>query len=340
MSQIPADIKAGQVPGLAAGAKKVEGRSPGQIFWARFRQDKLALVGLFFVFLLVLVALSANFITDTWAHDPNDISNQLEFTNDFDNPEGPQPEEQLYFGADSNGRDVFARVIHGTRTTLVIALGATVLSVAIGVVLGIMAGYFGGAADTIISRLIDLILSVPLLFFAVGIGSVCGSTAEGCVIPLGAGPLPDFLNLELKPGLALVMIIVAVFSWLYIARIVRGNTLSIREKEFIDASRAMGASSRRIMFREVLPNLVAPIIVYATLIIPSNIIFEASLSFLGVGVPDETPSWGSMLEQASQVFDTAWWLMLFPGLFLLFTVLAFNLLGDGLRDALDPKQAR
>ena len=148
------------------------------------------------------------------------------------------------------------------------------------------------------------------------------------------------LNLELKPGLALVMIIVAVFSWPYIARIVRGNTLSIREKEFIEASRAIGASSRRIMFREVLPNLVAPIIVYSTLIIPSNIIFEASLSFLGVGVPDETASWGSMLDQASQVFDTAWWMMVFPGTFLLFTVLAFNLLGDGLRDALDPKQAR
>jgi peptide/nickel transport system permease protein len=334
LSQIPAEVDAGQVPGLAAGAKKVEGRSPGQIFWARFRQDKLALVGLFFVFLLVLIALSANFITDTFAHDPNDISHQLEFTNDFGNPEGPQPDKELYFGADRNGRDVFARVIHGTRTTLVIALGATILSVAIGVILGIMAGYFGGAIDSLISRLIDLILSVPLLFFAVGIGSVCGSTAEGCVIPFG------LFNLELKPGLALVMIIVAVFSWPYIARIVRGNTLSIREKEFIEASRAMGASSRRIMFREVLPNLVAPIIVYATLIIPSNIIFEASLSFLGVGVPDETPSWGSMLEQASQVFDTAWWLMLFPGLFLLFTVLAFNLLGDGLRDALDPKQAR
>lgn len=334
MSQIPAEVDAGQVPGLAAGAKKVEGRSPGQIFWARFRQDKLALIGLFFVVLLVLMAVFAGLITDTFAHDPNDISHQLEATNDFGNPEGPNADTKFYFGADRNGRNVFSRVIHGTRTTLVIALGATALSVFIGVLLGIMAGYFGGVIDTLISRFIDLILSVPLLFFAVGIGSVCGATAEGCVIPIG------ITDLELKPGLSLVMIIVAVFSWPYIARIVRGNTLSIREKEFIEAGRAMGASSARIMFKEVLPNLIAPIIVYATLIIPSNIIFEASLSFLGVGLPDETPSWGSMLEQASQVFETAWWMMLFPGLFLLFTVLAFNLLGDGLRDALDPKQAR
>ena len=303
-----------------------------QIFWARFRQDKLALMGLFFVIALIVIALTAGLITDAIAHDPNDISHQLEATNEFGNPEGPNFETKFYFGADRNGRDVFARVIHGTRTTLIIALGATVIAVVIGVILGIMAGYFGGTADTIISRTIDLILSVPLLFFAVGIGSVCGSTAEGCVLPFG------LFDVELKPGLTLVMIIVAVFSWPYIARIVRGNTLSIREKEFIEASRAMGASPRRIMFREVLPNLVAPIIVYSTLIIPSNIIFEASLSFLGVGVPDETPSWGSMLDQASQVFDTAWWLMLFPGMFLLFTVLAFNLLGDGLRDALDPRQ--
>ena len=330
MSQIPADVDAGQVPGLAAGAKKVEGRSPGQIFWARFRQDKLALVGLFFVGLLVVIAVAAPWITDAIAHDPNDISFHLEATNDFGNPEGPNFDTQFYFGADRNGRDVFARVIHGTRTTLQIALGATLISVAIGVVLGIMAGYFGGAIDTLISRIIDIVLSVPLLFFAVGIGAVCGSTAQGCSLGF----------FTLKPGLWLVMIIVAVFSWPYIARIVRGNTLSIKEKEFIEASRAMGAGSARIMFKEVLPNLVAPIIVYATLIIPSNIIFEASLSFLGVGVPDETPSWGSMLDQASQVFETAWWLMVFPGTFLLFTVLAFNLLGDGLRDALDPKQAR
>lgn len=324
MSQVP-EVAEGIVPGLGAGQKKVVGLSPGQIFWARFRQDKLALVGFAFVVLLIGMAIAAPLITNIWGHDPNDISHQLDQTNAFGNPRGPNSE--FIWGADRNGRDVFARVIHGTRTSLIIALGATAISVAIGVVLGIMAGYFGGATDTLISRIIDLILSVPLLFFAVGIAAVCGSTKEGCIGGL-------------KPGLGLVMIIVSLFSWPYIARIVRGNTLSLREKEFIEAGRAMGAGSGRIMFKEVLPNLIAPIIVYSTLIIPSNIIFEASLSFLGVGVPDEIPSWGSMLEQASQIFETAWWLMFFPGMFLLFTVLAFNLLGDGLRDALDPKQAR
>jgi peptide/nickel transport system permease protein len=140
--------------------------------------------------------------------------------------------------------------------------------------------------------------------------------------------------------MGLVVIIIAFFSWPYIARIVRGNVLSIREKEFIEAARSLGAGNLRIMSREVLPNLVAPIIVYSTLLIPSNILFEAALSFLGLGVPQETPSWGRMLSDAAGVFDVAWWLMLFPGLFLVATTLAFNLVGDGLRDALDPRTGR
>ena len=307
------------------GGEKVEGRTPWQIFWGRFRQDKLAIVGSVFVVLLILMALGAGLITDTFAHDPNDISKLNEQTNEFGNPRGPN--DEFFFGADRNGRDVFSRVVHGTRTSLIIALGATGISVLIGVVLGIVAGYFGGAIDTFISRVIDLVLSIPLLFFAVGIAAVCGEE-EGC--------LGGFI----EPGRFLVVLVVALFSWPYIARIVRGNTLSIREKEFIEAGRAMGASSGRIMFKEVLPNLVAPIIVYATLIIPNNIVFEASLSFLGVGVPDEVPSWGNMMDQGSQYIESAPWLIMFPGLFLLFTVLAFNLLGDGLRDSLDPRQAR
>jgi peptide/nickel transport system permease protein len=324
LSQIATEL---EDAALVSGAEvKVEGRTPWQIFWARFRQDKLAIVGAFFVALLILIALFAGVITDVFAHDPNDISHQLEQTNDFGNPKGPNSE--FIFGADRNGRDVFARVIHGTRTSLIIALGATMFAVLIGVVLGITAGYFGGSIDTLISRFTDIILSVPLLFFAFGIAAVCGSSKEGC------------LGGAVSPGLGLVVVIVALFTWPYIARIVRGNTLSIREKEFIEASRASGARPARIMFKEVLPNLVAPIIVYATLLIPNNIIFESSLSFLGVGVPDSIPTWGNMLDDASDVFDTAPWLLFFPGMFLLFTVLAFNLLGDGLRDALDPRQAR
>ncbi len=192
------------------------------------------------------------------------------------------------------------------------------------------AGYFGGVVDTIISRTIDVVLSMPLLLFAIGIVSACSSSVAGC----------DVGFFSVKPGLPAVVLVIALFSWPYIARIVRGNTLSLREKEFVEASRSLGAGTRRIMAREVLPNLVAPIVVYATLIIPANILFEAYLSYLGAGIPQSIPSWGRMLSEASDIFDIAPWFMFFPGLFLLLTTLSFNLLGDGLRDALDPRSAR
>jgi peptide/nickel transport system permease protein len=211
---------------------------------------------------------------------------------------------------------------------LLVALVATGIATLVGVTLGTIAGFFGGVIDTIVSRSIDVILSMPLLLFAIGIVASCSSSTKGCV------------GGTVKPGLTLVIFVIALFSWPYIARIVRGQTLSIREKEFIEAGRSMGAGNARLMFREVLPNLVAPIIVYATLIIPNNILFEASLSFLGLGVPQRIPSWGRMLADGAQVFEVAWWLMVFPGIFLLLTTLAFNLVGDGLRDALDPRTRR
>ena len=247
-------------------------------------------------------------------------------TDAFGLPKGPN--SKFFFGADKAGRDLFVRVIYGARTSLVVAVVSTAASVLIGVTLGVVAGFFGGKVDTLISRGIDIVLSMPLLLFAIGIVAACSTTKEGCLGGL------------IKPGLPVVIFVIALFSWPYIARIVRGNTLSIREKEFIEASRSLGASNRSIMFREVLPNLVAPIIVYATLIIPNNILFEAALSFLGLGVQQSIPSWGRMLSDAAQVFDVAWWLMFFPGLFLFMTTLAFNLFGDGLRDALDPRSGR
>jgi peptide/nickel transport system permease protein len=198
----------------------------------------------------------------------------------------------------------------------------------IGIVLGVMAGFFGGWADTFIPRVTDIILAVPLLLFAIGIVAACSTSKEGC------------LNGALKPGLTLVIVIIALFTWPYVARLVRGNALSLREREFVEASRSLGAGNFRIMFREILPNLISPIIVYASLLIPASILFEAYLSFLGLGVPDDTPSWGNMVSESLENFDVVWWLWLFPGLFLLFTVLAFNLLGDGLRDALDPRADR
>lgn len=299
------------------------GLSPRQLFWARFKQDKAAVGGLVIIIVLIVLALAAPLIAKLVGHGPNDLF-QREMTDSFGVPKGPNAD--FWFGADQAGRDVFVRAIYGARTSLIVGLVATGIAVFFGTIVGILAGYFGGKIDTAISRTIDVVLSMPILLFAIGIVAACGTT--GC------------LNGLIEPGLTLVIFVIALFSWPYIARIVRGNTLSIREKEFIEASRSLGAGNTRIMFREVLPNLVAPIVVYSTLLIPTNILFEAALSFLGLGVPQRTPSWGGMLSDATQYFRFAWWLMFFPGIFLILTTLSFNLLGDGLRDALDPRSNR
>jgi peptide/nickel transport system permease protein len=320
----PETTEAAVTPALEPTAE-VRGKSPRQLFWARFKKDKAALVGLGMVIFLVALALCAPLISKLAGHGPNELF-QREMTDEIGLPKGPNAD--FWFGADSVGRDVFVRVIYGARTSLLVALGATGLAVVVGVTLGLIAGYLGGKIDTLISRTIDILLSMPVLLFAIGIVAACGATTQGCLAGL------------IQPGRLLVAVVIAIFTWPYVARIVRGNTLSIREKEFIEAARSLGAGNVRIMFREVLPNLVAPIIVYSTLLIPSNILFEAGLSFLGVGVPQKIPSWGRMLEEASRIFEVAWWLMLFPGLFLIATTLAFNLLGDGLRDAFDPRSDR
>jgi peptide/nickel transport system permease protein len=304
----------------------VVGKSPWELFWSRLRQDKAALVSLVVIALLGLFAIFAGVISKHLAgHGPNELF-ETEMLDSFGLPLGPNGD--FWFGADTNGRDVFVRVLYGARTSLLVAVVASGFAMLIGTVLGLVAGYFRGITDTIISRALDVLLSIPYLLFAIGIVAACGTTKEGCVGGL------------VEPGLSLVVFVITIFTWPYIARIVRGNVLSIREKEFVEASRSLGASNLRIMFREVLPNLVAPIIIYSTLLIPSNILFEAGLSYLGLGVPPSTPSWGQMLAEGSDIFDIAWWLMLFPGLFLISTTLAFNLLGDGLRDALDPRTGR
>jgi peptide/nickel transport system permease protein len=308
-----------------ADESRIVGRTPWQLFWGRFLGDRFALVGLAFIGLLVLIALAAPLVAAITGHGPNELF-QREMTDEFGLPKGPN--SSFWFGADSSGRDVFVRVVYGARVSLLVGLIATGIAVTIGVVLGVTAGYFGGWIDALISRVADIILSMPVLLFAIGIVAACSSSKEGCL----AGTL--------KPGLPLVIVVISLFTWPYVARLVRGNTLSLREREFVEASRSLGAGNLRIMFREVLPNLLSPIVVYASLLIPSNILFEAYLSFLGLGVPSSTPSWGRMVADSLEIFEVAWWLMLFPGLFLLFTVLAFNLLGDGLRDALDPRSNR
>ncbi|MGH2793378.1 MAG: ABC transporter permease [Actinomycetota bacterium] len=301
----------------------VVGRTPWQLFWLRFKQDKAALFGLGFIIFLILLALTAPLISRYIIHHgPNELFRDR--VTDIGLPMGPTNE--FWFGSDTVGRDVFVRTLYGARTSLLVALFATGISLVIGVTLGVIAGFKGRWVDTLVSRAIDIVLSMPLLVFAIGIAAAC--SINGC------------LGGVIEPGLALVVFIIALFSWAYIARIIRGQTLSIREREFVEASRSLGASGRRIIVREILPNLVAPIVIYATLIVPGNILFEAYLSFLGLGVPQSTPSWGRMISDAASIFRVAWWLMVFPGLFLLFTTLAFNLLGDGLRDALDPRTSR
>jgi peptide/nickel transport system permease protein len=299
-------------------------RSPFELFWRRFREDHLALASLIFIGLLVVVAIAAPLIVEIAGTPPPD-ERDTGALDVFGTPTGPSGAHP--FGVDTIGQDVFSRVIYGTRVSLIVAFVATGLATFVGVVLGLLSGYLRGWTDVIVSRSIDVLLAIPYLLLATGLAASC-SLGNGCFGGL------------LKPGLGVVIFVIAVTTWPPIARIVRGETLSLREREFVEAARSVGASNTRIIFSEVLPNLVAPIIVYASILIPQVILYEAALSFLGVGVQPPTASWGQMLSDATQIFNTAWWYMLYPGLALLFTVLAFNLVGDALQDALNPKASR
>lgn len=333
MSQVTssAPVTEPQLPDSVDAVKRVEGRSPWQLFWKRFRRDRVAIVGAVFIIVLVLSAVLAPAFVKFVAHrGPNDFPEDTTgLTNDFSIPI-VGPGAKYWGGVDTLGRDVFVRTLYGARTSLEVALAATAIAVVVGIALGLMAGYYGGKLDTLISRMVDIVLSLPVFLLAIGISAACGVTPQGC------------LGGHLKPGVPLVTLIIALFGWPYMARIVRGQTLSVREREFVEAARATGFGGVHIMFREILPSLVAPIIVYTTLLIPQNIIFEASLSYLGVGIPPGTPSWGRMISDATsgQLYRFAWWMLLFPGLCLVFTTLSFNLVGDGLRDALDPRTGR
>lgn len=310
-----------------AGPTHVAGRSPRQLFWARFREDRAAFVGLAVLVLLALVAIFAGVIAKYLVgHGPNELF-QLEMTDEFGLPRGPSGD--FLFGADSVGRDLFVRVLYGARTSLLVAGVATGVAVVIGTSLGLLAGYYGRFVDTVISRITDVLLSIPYFLFALGVAAACNTTREGCLGGL------------VGPGVPFVVFVISIFAWPTIARIVRSQTLALREREFIDASRGLGASDLRIMLSDVLPNLIAPVIIYATLLIPQVILFEAALSFLGVGIPPtDAPSWGQMLRETALLFQDAWWIMVFPGIFLFAATLAFNLVGDGLRDALDPRTHR
>ena len=302
---------------------EVAARSPLELFWRRFRSDRVAMASAIFIVILVLVAIAAPLVVDILGLPGPNVQNSNAL-DAFGSPTGPSSAHP--FGVDPLGRDVLSRVIYGARVSLVVGIVGTALAALVGTVVGLLAGFYRGWTDTVMMRSVDVFLSFPVLVLGLGIGAACG--VRGCLSGL------------IQPGIGTVIFIIALLSFTYIARIVRGQVLSLREKEFVDASRSLGASNRRIIFKEILPNLVAPLIVYSSLLIPTNILLEAALSFLGVGVRPPTASWGQMIADATPIFNTAWWYMVFPGAALLLTVLAFNLLGDGLRDALNPRATR
>jgi ABC-type dipeptide/oligopeptide/nickel transport system permease subunit len=296
----------------------IEGRSLGQIAWMRLKRDRVATAGAGFVILLFLIAIFAPLLAN---HDPNQLN-----TNLLDAANGGIPQGKFggvssehWLGVEpSLGRDVYSRIVYGARISLLIALPATVVSVVIGGIAGITAGYFGGKIDNAISRVMDVLLAFPVLVFSIALIAVAENVNR----------------------ILLLIVVIGFFGWPYIGRIVRGQTLSLREREFIDAARSLGAGNGHIIFKQLLPNLFAPLLVYATLIIPTNILQEAALSYLGVGVRLPTASWGQMLSAAVPWSAVDPMYMAVTGTALFVTVLAFNLLGDGLRDALDPRSSR
>jgi peptide/nickel transport system permease protein len=307
------------------GPGKIEGRSLGQIALMRLRRDKVAMTGGGVVVVLILIALFAPLIVRLLGHPPNEFHQELIDANTqvpFKAWGGVSG--SFLFGIEPvNGRDLFSRVVYGSQISLLIASVATLMSVAIGTTMGVIAGYFGGWVDTLISRLMDIFLAFPLLVFALALAGVIPDQAFGL-----SG---DSLKI------AVIIFIIGFFNWPYIGRIIRGQTLSLREREFVDAARSLGARQPYILFKELLPNLLAPILVYSTLLIPSNILFEAALSYLGVGVQPPRATWGGMLSDATQWYQVDPEFLLPAGLAIFVTVLAFNLFGDGLRDALDPR---
>jgi peptide/nickel transport system permease protein/oligopeptide transport system permease protein len=306
-----------------AGSAAIEGRSLGRIAWLRLRRDKVAMAGLVIVVVLILVAIFGPF----FVQNPNTYhANLINAT--FSRPNGPLGGISLAhpLGVEPiTGRDMLARIVVGARYSLLIGFLATLLAVIIGTVMGVIAAFFGGWVDSVIARTMDIFLAFPLLVFAIALIGVIPGSAFG----LSGNTL----------RVALLVFIIGFFAWPYMGRIIRGQTLSLREREFVDAARSLGARGPYIMFRELLPNLVGPILVYSTLLIPTNILFEAALDYLGVGLIPPTPSWGQMLSNAvSQgFFSVDPMYMIIPGVAIFITVMAFNLFGDGLRDALDPR---
>ncbi len=282
-------------------------RSQWALVWYRFRRNRMALLGGTIVTLLILVAIFAPLLAP---HDPAQI-----FDNGLNLDGTPAaPSAAFPLGADPLGHDQLSRIIYGARVSLVIGIVANGLAVLIGVVLGAIGGYFSGAVGMVVMRVTDVMMAFPILLLAIALVAV------------------------LKPSIWIIIAVIAFVYWTPITRIVHGQVLTIKEREFVEAARAVGTGHGRILRSHILPHIVPVIIVYATLGIATNVLFEAALSFLGVGVQPPTPSWGAMISEGQSYYRSAPWLVIFPGLAIMLTVLGFNLLGDGLRDALDPVQ--
>jgi peptide/nickel transport system permease protein len=294
----------------------VEGRTPWRLAWMRLRKDHIAMASLGFIVVLVFVAIFAPLLTALIGHGPNE-----QFTNTGLSisgiPVGPF-HNGFILGTDDQGRDVLSRIIYGSRISLEVGVRSTAIALIVGMTVGLFAGYYTGLVSNVLARFMDVLLSFPVLLFALAVVARFG------------------------PSLRLILLIVAMFTWPYIGRLVRGQVISLREREFVEAARALGSSDLRIMFVEIVPNLVALAVIYATLLIPTNIVLEATLSYLGLGIQPPTASWGNMISEAQggDLYTVAWWFLVFPSVALVLTTLAFNLFGDGLRDALDPRQGR
>jgi peptide/nickel transport system permease protein len=276
--------------------------------WRRFRRSRLAVIALVYVGFVGILAIAAPFIAGSKStpipFGPNDI--------DVANRLHP-PDAQHHFGTDELGRDVLARMIHGARVSLTVGLLATMMALVVGCFFGAIAGYYGGVADWLVSRLIEVVLCFPLLFLALAIVAFFG------------------------PSIWTIMIALGLTTWTSEARYIRAEFLRIREMEFAYAARASGARDSRIIFRHLLPNALAPVLVSASFGVAFAILTESALSFLGLGVPLPTATWGSILASAKQFIEYAWWLVVFPGVAIFLTVAAFNIIGDRFRDALDPR---
>jgi len=298
-------------------AKKIQGRSPFVLAFARLRRDRAAMISFWVVVAIIVIAIIAPVFATITGHGVNHQYRTLDALSAAGQPHAPSG--TFWFGTDDQGRDILVRVAYGARISLIIGIGATAITIIVGVLVGLVAGYFGGIVDTLIARIIDVVLSIPYLLFAIALVSVLGHI-----------------------NMWIVMVVIAAFGWASVGRIIRGQVLSIREREYIEAARSLGAGDWRIIFHDILPNVVAPAIVFSTLLLPVSIVAEAALSFLGVGVQPPTADWGQMISNSQLYVDSgvAWWYLFFPGIALVITTLAFNILGDGVRDAFDPRSDR